>query len=558
MPAPTVKGFMPLSMTPRSGICDEQGVGAWPIWKRYDNVKSIIDQNIDEPYRDFLAMPYHEIDKLKAEELFYWYTPRSDTAFCRLDHSGDDHDYYLSLFQKTLEHYQKAVEALSIAGRTQEANFLQLSLKYAGESEENIYCGDDRVVVTVWGMRNKPSHSSKGSVVSTTIAPELEIHTVHFILGNLGTSKNTLTLKKSHGSKIFPHQVPKVEANEGYAFVSWDTEPIGAVVDKNISFHAQYKEIASSTSVPLKDDQTKDSTSSDILPQSENDNENVSDASAFENTQDKSRTMHHVRFLTPAHLIIREFDIEHGTHILPGNVPQLPFVDGSICPAWNGSPLSDIINEDHDYIALAPDKPEVPEYTVRFLTPDGKTILQLQAQQGSTLSPMSVPPLPVVDGIVCTAWDKEPTETTIIDNTDFTALRPSDVTDDISTFLPDDDMDTTDVSNTEHTVRFLDIYGNELSSLTVQHGEKLQDYQIPAVPSVDGMTHGVWDPNPTQEVINNDTDFTIHLPYHRHSSGLWRNSMPRGFWRWVLRIVLFLLFLLLVLYIVYLFNPCSR
>ena len=58
MPAPSVKGYMALCVTPRSKVCDEQGIGQWPMWKRFDSIKAIVDQYVDEPYRSFFAMPY--------------------------------------------------------------------------------------------------------------------------------------------------------------------------------------------------------------------------------------------------------------------------------------------------------------------------------------------------------------------------------------------------------------------------------------------------------------------------------------------------------------------
>jgi len=401
MPIPSVKGYMPLCVTLRSQVCDEQGVGQWPMWKRYDSVKSIVDQYVDEPYRDFLALPYYEVDKQKSEEYFYWYTLRSDTDFSRLNRTGDDHDFYKTLLDKTLAHYRSVIDHLKSEGKSEEANFLELSLKYAGDSESNVYCGDDRVVVTVWGMRPRNGCDMGESILFADLFPEKEVHTVRYDLGNRGTTSNSTILKKSHGTRIYAHQVPLVKANDGYEFIGWDRNPLGVEVTSDLLFVAQYHE-------PHKEEKPE---------------EKVEE----EKPKEYLPIIHHVRFVAPDGKVMTELDVEHGKRMSPDFIPQLPVVDGLVCPAWDGDPLNDVINANRDYKAVAPNAPDVPEkqkHTVRFLMPDGRVLTQFQVEHGTQLTSDQVPPLPVVDGDTCPGWDVNPLAEKIMEDRDFMAKMP--------------------------------------------------------------------------------------------------------------------------------------
>lgn len=527
MPAPSVKGYMALCVTPRSKVCDEQGIGQWPMWKRFDSIKAIVDQYVDEPYRSFFAMPYHEVDKLKAEELFYWYTPRCNTAYSRMSRTADDHSYYKGIFEETLAHYQSAIKKLKNNGKAEEANFLQLSLKYAGENEDNIYCGDGRVVVTVWGMRPRQSNKVGESKLFTELVPEVEVHTVKYNLGTLGSTKSPVTLKKTHGTKIYVHQVPQIIVKDGYQFVGWDLNPVGVEVTDDLLFTAEYKEL------------TKEE-----LDVTEIEEDNVQ----REETNDKKPAVdetkkHHVRFLTPDGLVIKELNVDHGTRIMPGYVPQLPTFEGVLCPSWDGDPLNDIINDNRDYKGVKPEIEQKPKHTVRFLAPDGRLLSQAQVEEGTKLLQTQVPPLPVMNGKICPSWDTNPLTEIIKADRDFMA-RP-----------PQEDV-VVNEEKTLHVVRFLNPDGSEVMHTQVAHGTHLQPEQIPSLPTVEGKVK--WSPDPTKQHIKSDTDFVIREQRTWHWPWTWGQNSRHGFWRWLLYILLFLLLVFLVLYIMYLNDPCSR
>lgn len=327
MAIPAVKGYMALCVTLRSQVCDEQGIGQWPMWKRFDSIKAIVDQYIEEPYRNFLARPELDVDKQKSEEYFYWYTPRTNVVFSRLNCSGDDHDYYKKLLDETLEKYHSTIKSLKADNKDEEANFLELSLKYAGESEENVFCGDGRVVATVWGMRPRPGIVLQDSIIEKELFPPAELFTIRFDLGGHGSTVYPTTIRKSLGTKIYAHQVPLVKAFEGFEFVGWDRDPIGKKVNSDLLFTAQYKELSKE-------------------PQGNKD--------PIIDTPDTPLGLHHVRFLSPDGQVIKELDVIHGKQILPGFVPQLPVINGIQCTSWDGDPLNDTIISDRDYRAICP------------------------------------------------------------------------------------------------------------------------------------------------------------------------------------------------------------
>lgn len=510
MSVPSVIGYMPLCATPRSSVCDEQGVGQWPMWKRFDTIKGIVEQYIDEPYRDFLALPYHEIDKLKAEEFFYWYTPRCDIAYSRMSRTGDDHGYYKDLLKTTMNHYQSAVERLKREGKTEDADFLQLSLKYAGESEDNVFCGDDRVVVTVWGMRSREKQNIGKSILTTVLTPEAEIYTVRFELGTLGKTGELTELKKIHGSKIKTNQVPKVSVVDGYEFIGWDNDPDSAVVTSDCVFTAKYTK--KQPKVPPVETPTP--------------------------------KMHKVRFIDPDGNEIKVLDVEHGNRISAGLIPQLPTVNGVLCTSWDKDPLKDEINADCDYTAVRPEEPKKEMHTVRFLTPDKREILKTELEHGTRLVQEMIPQLPVVNGKVCPSWDTEPLGEIVLYDRDFTAIMPQG--------LPEQE----DITKTLHNVRFLNPDGSEVVRMQVPHGSRLQSDQIPSLPVVDNKMCRKWSPNPAKQVINKDTDFVAKNSRSLHWPWKWGLGSGNG-WRWLFYIVIVLLIILLVLYIMYRCNPCS-
>ena len=447
MSIPAVKGYMPLHVTPRSHVCDEQGFGEWPMWQRYDRIKNIVSQYIDEQYQDFLSYPHQEVDVLKSEEFFYWFTPYQNIKYIPLSQTGGDYGYYKQVFDETLSHYRSVVDRLKAAGND-DYRFIELSLKHVGETEESIYCGDGRVVVVVWGMRPRPGCDIGKSILVEPFSPT-ELHTVKYDLCGRGTTEDETILKKSHGTRISAHQIPQVKAAEGYEFIGWDREPADAEVNSDLLFTAQYKTVKHHVRFLMPDGQIIKELEVEhgekILPGLIPQLPAIDGAysPAWENGDPYNDTInadcdyqaicplvsdppvHIVRFLMPDGQIIKELGVKHGEKILPGLIPQLPAINGVPCPAWEGGdPYNDTINADCDYQAISPVVSDLPVPIVRFLTPDGGILSQLQVEHGTQLTRAQIPPLPVVDGETCRSWDRNPLATKIDDDEDFIAQPP--------------------------------------------------------------------------------------------------------------------------------------
>lgn len=511
MSAPVVIGYMPLCVTPRSKVCDEQGIN-WPMWQLYADVMAIVEQYVDQRYRKFLAMPVYEDDPMQNEERFYWFTPSSNNPYRRLSQMGDEHDHYKAVLKETLDHYQKVMEQLEREGRTEDAEYLRLSLKYAGDCEELVYCGDEHVVATLWGMRPRTGRDVDPAVVSKDIGVMEKLCSVKFDFAGHG---DQIEMKIMQGSKISAAQVPSPVEVDGYDFVGWDSEPEGAEVKDDMMFTAQYRELSShEDEKPLVYPPVDSPVDSPVDP--------------------PMPITHRVRFLMPDGIVIRELAVNHNEMIPPGQIPQLPFYDATPCPAWDSDPLRDVINRDIDYKALLPQAPPPPppieKHKVRFLMPDGVVISEIMVPHGGQILPDQVPSLPVINGIVCSSWNADPLDDFIFTDKDYTALAP--------------------VVIKTHTVRFLTPDGDEVSRVQVEHGNRLTNSQIPTLPVIKGKLCRKWSPNPHKEVINKDTDFIA-----RKRCGWHWPLIKSGFWRWLLRVLLFLLLLFLVLYIIQLFNP---
>ena len=71
-------GKIVLCSTSRSKVCDEQGIGKYPLWTKYLSLESIVAQHIPEQYRSFFSQPQSVKDS--GEEEIFWHTIPSTTG----------------------------------------------------------------------------------------------------------------------------------------------------------------------------------------------------------------------------------------------------------------------------------------------------------------------------------------------------------------------------------------------------------------------------------------------------------------------------------------------
>ena len=87
---------------------DYQGIGADPMYLRYDSVYSIVQNHIAEEYRDFLARPFYE------DGLIYWYVAEwIETPVQLSELNGSKKEHYKQIKEETLKQYNKALSQLN-------------------------------------------------------------------------------------------------------------------------------------------------------------------------------------------------------------------------------------------------------------------------------------------------------------------------------------------------------------------------------------------------------------------------------------------------------------
>lgn len=214
---------------------DYQGLGGDPLYKRYDSVKSVVKNNIDAEFQHFLAQPLYSI----SEDVIEWYIEDWEEQPIRLVNlSGDDKEKYLSIKNKTIQHYKESL----VNASQDDLLVLAMAIKYL--EDESIYCYDDKVVVVAWGMKpDTKQHKISGSIIHDI--PVDSKHLVSFECGENGKliSETSASFKKKTGYALSLKDVPEVIANEGYEFVAWQPNPVGTIIKGACKFCAEYKKI---------------------------------------------------------------------------------------------------------------------------------------------------------------------------------------------------------------------------------------------------------------------------------------------------------------------------
>jgi len=248
-----------------------QGIGGKTLFDRYKSAESSISKNIDAKYRDFLAYPVKEGDKITFYGKKYNETPRLLS-----DLQDDDLAKYQNIKAETLAHFNDSIDKLNKMGKTTGAEYLADAIKFV--DDRFVYCYDDNVVLGVWGMQLKDNIREDISEICKNLAvkkkrpqpdpkPEPEIpvtdephepepdpqpeetpenpFAVHFNAGEGGYLNGTTKYEKYSGDTVTRDEVPQVETKEGYEFVGWDKNPNNYTVTDNTEFTAQYRPIES-------------------------------------------------------------------------------------------------------------------------------------------------------------------------------------------------------------------------------------------------------------------------------------------------------------------------
>ena len=240
---PSVIGGIALCASPRSLVCDEQGVGKFPLWRRYEQLMTIIAKYIPEKYQSFLAKPVEVVEPDDKHLVWYAQTSVIQQPIRLTQLSPDEQTKYEQIKNEYLFVYRTAVEKCKSIGENNDAEHIEKALKYVGDFNDYFYCFDEKVVVVVWGMRPRNLSDPMSGIVDKLLKPNVS-HTAKFDLGEFGFSSDTLVLRKRPTDlPIQAHQIPNVHAKEGYEFVGWDVDPLNFKVDGDVVFTAQYASI---------------------------------------------------------------------------------------------------------------------------------------------------------------------------------------------------------------------------------------------------------------------------------------------------------------------------
>ena len=184
-----VKGSIALCSSPRSLVCDEQGVGKYPIWNRYNQLIEIIKKHISARYQSFLARPV-VVKEQDGEHLVWYAEAEKGTSPKRLTQLvGTERVKYQQIKAETISVYKSAIDNCEASGETSDAEHIRKAMKYVGDFDDYFYCFDDKVVVVVWSMRPRSISDPQSCIIDKLLHPN-ESYTVTFDLGEHGISSS--------------------------------------------------------------------------------------------------------------------------------------------------------------------------------------------------------------------------------------------------------------------------------------------------------------------------------------------------------------------------------
>lgn len=228
-------GKQNLCYTEVTDFTDFQGIGRDPMYKRFDSVYSVINKNIPEQYKDFLAHPIYSAE----DDQIQWYVKdwaETPKRYNQLD--GDELSKYRAIKEQTVKVYSDTINSL----KGEDRSILVGAMKYI--DDDFIFCYDGKVVVVAWGMvPDSNQHTVKGTVIHNLKVQNKR--KVRFDAGEHGSFKTKLDgiLDREDGSVLTHHDIPTVIPSDGYEFLGWDSDPTGMRITKDIVFHALYKEL---------------------------------------------------------------------------------------------------------------------------------------------------------------------------------------------------------------------------------------------------------------------------------------------------------------------------
>ena len=231
----TLYGKKKLCYTEVADFTNFQGIGRYPLYKRFDSVYSVVEKNLAPQYRDFLAHPIYS-----DEDQILWYVREWNNTPCAYkDLSDVEKVKYAVIKENTIAAYEKVRNNLM----GEDKQILIGALKYI--NEDFMFCYDDKVVLVAWGMLpDSHKHIVKGAVIH-----DLKIqsnHKIRFIVGEKGILSDKLAgiVSRPDGAILSHIDLPIVIPKKGYVFKGWKPNPLRMKVNAPLSFTALYDKVS--------------------------------------------------------------------------------------------------------------------------------------------------------------------------------------------------------------------------------------------------------------------------------------------------------------------------
>jgi subtilisin family serine protease len=142
-----------------------QGIEEKTLFDRYPSIENFIKTEIDDKYKHFLAQP------VKNSSSIIWYGKKYDeTPILLSELQGEKSEKYNRIKDETLTYYRNKINALRQSGEKTKADFLAKATKFI--DDRFIFCYDDIVVLSVWGMQLRNDvRETTGIVMKNLVVP---------------------------------------------------------------------------------------------------------------------------------------------------------------------------------------------------------------------------------------------------------------------------------------------------------------------------------------------------------------------------------------------------
>lgn len=228
-------GKRKICYTEVTDFTDFQGIGRDPMYKRFDSVYSVVNKNIPEEFKNFLAHPLYSAE----DDQIQWYVKdwkETPVRFKELDR--ETFAKYEAIKDRTI----KAYTDVAVTLKGEDRQILIGAMKYI--DDDFIFCYDNKVVVVAWGM----APDSNQHIVKGTVIHDIKFQNkrkVYFDAGKHGAFKTKLdgVLSRENGSVLARIDIPTVTPDPGFEFKCWDPNPVGVKITKDVIFYAVYNEL---------------------------------------------------------------------------------------------------------------------------------------------------------------------------------------------------------------------------------------------------------------------------------------------------------------------------